>query len=468
MDLIRIAALFMAASLACPTIAGAQSLTSTVTIDVHGADLDDVLRLIGSASGENILPDATTPNPKVTLTLRAVTARMALNALETIYNLTDTVHDGYIIVSARSAAANVPAQRTTLVYPIDHASAVVALIQRSVPTGVSVTASPDDRSIVLAGPSDVVSQVRTLVASLTVNPPVNATYGLANVLPSVAIKEISTLYNLPSSTAVVADDTRHNLYVRGDQASNQQIAQALAIIDKPIPQVTYEVRVLDVTPTNDQSNVGVLWGGLNSQGQPTTGSAFTTFANRTIPINATINALIEEGKGSILAEPRISVEDGQKGSLLVGTSYPIVITNTGLVGGTQVQFVQIGVLIAVQPTVGADGSITSDLTTTYSEITGQTPIVQYPIIGTRTATSRVRVQTGDSIVLGGLYSDVSSETVARIPWLSQIPILGEFFKNKAAQRQKDEIVFVLTPHVGLDQTDGFKGDMRRIQGDAKP
>ena len=255
---------------------------------------------------------------------------------------------------------------------MDHAGSIIGLMSRSLPTSVSVTASPDDRSIVLVGPSDAVAQARALISSFSVTPPINVTYGLRNVLPSVAIKEISTLYTLPSSTAVVADDLRHKLYVRGDQTTNDQIAQALTTIDNPIPQVTYEVRVLDVTPTNDQSNIGILFGGLNSQGQPTVGSAFTSFANRTIPINATINALVEEGKGQILATPRISVEDGQKASLLVGTSYPIVITNTGLVGGTQVQFVQIGVLIAVQPTVGADGSITSDLTTTYSEITGET------------------------------------------------------------------------------------------------
>jgi type II secretory pathway component GspD/PulD (secretin) len=50
-------------------------------------------------------------------------------------------------------------------------------------------------------------------------------------------------------------------------------------------------------------------------------------------------------------------------------------------------------------------------------------------------------------VLGGLFQDTSSEVISKLPFLSDIPILGRFFKNKATSRQRDEVVFLITPHI---------------------
>ena len=123
-------------------------------------------------------------------------------------------------------------------------------------------------------------------------------------------------------------------------------------------------------------------------------------------------------------------------------------------GSTQLQFLQIGVQLKITPSIGSDGSILTDIVTTYSQITGLEPVTQYPIVGTRTVESRFRVQDGEPIILAGLYSDVTSDTVRAVPGLVNIPILGGIFRNRVKSRTKDQIVFAIRPHLGLTPQKG--------------
>jgi type II secretory pathway component GspD/PulD (secretin) len=123
-----------------------------------------------------------------------------------------------------------------------------------------------------------------------------------------------------------------------------------------------------------------------------------------------------------------------------------VIYNTSVLGGQNVQFVDIGVKLRLTPTIGPDGTVTADLHPEYSELLGLTT-TGYPIIANRKIDSTLRVADSQTIVLGGLLRDVDNQTLERVPGLSSIPILGEFFKNRITHHERDEIVFLITPHV---------------------
>lgn len=110
------------------------------------------------------------------------------------------------------------------------------------------------------------------------------------------------------------------------------------------------------------------------------------------------------------------------------------------------QYVDIGVHLRLTPTIGVDGSVVADLHPEYSELVGFTS-GGYPIVANRKIDSTLRVQTDETIVLGGLMRETSSETVSRVPGLSSIPILGKLFQNKQTAHERDEIVFLITPHV---------------------
>jgi type II secretory pathway component GspD/PulD (secretin) len=81
----------------------------------------------------------------------------------------------------------------------------------------------------------------------------------------------------------------------------------------------------------------------------------------------------------------------------------------------------------------------------YSEIQGF--VGGYPVIANRKVDSTLRVKDNETIVLGGLLRDIDSQTVTKIPFLADIPIFGKIFQNRERTRTRDEVVFLITPHV---------------------
>jgi type II secretory pathway component GspD/PulD (secretin) len=259
--------------------------------------------------------------------------------------------------------------------------------------------------------------------------------------PADAVKTIKTTF--PDAN-LVADDRQNAVIVTGNGEIESAVSSLVTTIDVPGQQVLFEVRVADITPNDDTSDVGVIFGGTDLKGNTTQGSTAITFVNRTIPINATLNFLVQKGSASILATPRLATINNHEASLLVGESFPIVYFDART-GTQQVQFTDIGVKLKMTPTIGHDGSITAELHPEYSQIISFSN--GFPVIGNRKVDSTLRVEDGETIVLAGLLSDIRNQTITKIPGLGDIPILGEVFKNRQKSRTRDEIVFLITPHI---------------------
>ena len=168
-----------------------------------------------------------------------------------------------------------------------------------------------------------------------------------------------------------------------------------------------------------------------------------------MPVNAQISLLQSQSRATILAEPSISSLDNEQATLNIGQQYPIVFFNAQT-GQNQVQFFNAGVNIRITPIIGADGTITAQSDTEYSQITSF--VQNYPVTSDRHVISTTRIGNDKSLVIGGLFQDIDTTTIQKVPLLGDIPILGVFFRNKSVTRSKDEIVFVLTPHV-VDASD---------------
>ncbi len=266
-------------------------------------------------------------------------------------------------------------------------------------------------------------------------------YALRYLRPDDAVADLKVMR--PDGT-YLADKEQNQILVVGGDAVQDAARAALETLDRPSPQVLFEVKVADVQPTED-SNFGLEFGGFDLQGQPTPGSATYAFAGAAIPWYVRLNALVSQGHASVLATPRLMTVNGREADLLIGQSYPIVY-DASVFGGQNVQFVDIGVKLRVTPTIGADGSVTAELHPEYSELLGQTP-TGYPIVANRKLDATLRVKSDQTIVLGGLMQDASNDVIEKIPGLSDLPIIGKFFQNRLAHRERDEIVFLITPHV---------------------
>jgi type IV pilus assembly protein PilQ len=198
-----------------------------------------------------------------------------------------------------------------------------------------------------------------------------------------------------------------------------------------------------VQPVDDNATDGFQFGG-SGFGAGAVAPFPYAVTKSSIEINAQSNALIQTGHAQILATPRIATLNNREATLLVGEQYPIVTVNQQT-GFPTVTNVNVGVELRVTPTIGDDGSITAEIHPAYSEIIGFN--ASFPIIANRKVDAMLRVRDGETIVLGGLFEDTSSETISKLPFLGDIPILGGFFRNKATARQRDEVVFLITPHI---------------------
>lgn len=432
-----------------------------ITIDVHEADISDVIALLAAESGKNIVADGSIKPEHVTLHLHDVTFEDALGVLVSSHGLQVRRQGNVLIVGAadsmnrRYDGANSSMGAQTIVLPLQHAKPddVAKEITDALPPGTVIVPDKRTSSVVVTGDHDTIARARSLVGALdspsfgSGSGTLTHSYHLRYLKADDVVKQLKIV--APDGIFVVDSDQNAVLVSGNDEL--QSTAQGLIhSVDQPSPQVMFEVKVADVTPINDNSNFGLEFGGMDLQGNPTQGATTYAFKGGSIPVNVRLNAMISQGRAQILATPKLVTLNNKEADLLIGQTYPIVY-NTSVLGGQNVQFVDIGVKLRLTPTIGPDGVVTAELHPEYSELLGFTG-TGYPIIANRKIDSTLRVSDNETIVLGGLMRDVSNQTIDRIPGLSDIPILGAFFKNKQAHHERDEIVFMITPHVIFPQT----------------
>jgi type II secretory pathway component GspD/PulD (secretin) len=450
----RLAAMLLLLLAWCVPCSARSTVAGAISIDARDTELGDVIGLIARQSGINIVADASVKARRITFRLNNVDAGTALATLAQAYDL-QTHRSGNIVLVGDAASMNrryadgsSPDAPRTEIFKLTRAKPdeVSAALLAALPVGT--VAVPDKRtaSVIVTAGALTVERARHLILAL--DGPVSGSAGgvnsmtvtLHNAKPSEAIKELKGA--LPDS-AVIADDRTNAVVVTGTADLLATAQAVLGSIDRPGRQVMFEVRVTDVKPIDDNSNVGIQFGGTGF-GAGAIAQFPYALTKSSIAINAQINLLVQNGHAQILATPRIATMNNREATLLVGETYPIVTVNQQT-GFPTVSNVNVGVQLRVTPTIGADGTITAELHPEYSEIIGFN--ASFPIIANRKVDATLRVRDGETIVLGGLFEDTSSETISKLPFLGDIPILGQFFKNKATARQRDEVVFLITPHI---------------------
>jgi type II secretory pathway component GspD/PulD (secretin) len=434
--------------------------TARITIDVHDAQLADVLGLLAAQSGYNVVADSSMKPEKVTLHLHDVTFDDALNVLVQSHGLQVRRQDGILIVGSgesmnrRYGDGNGARSGKTVVLHLVHASAddVAKELQSGLPDGTVIVPDKRTRSVIVTGDAETVARANTLSTALdapeygTNDGNIAHVYQLRFLKPAELISDLKGV--LPDGS-YVGDDAQNAIVVTGNAETQAAAERFVHSMDVASPQVLFEVRVIDVQPINDQSNIGVQFGGFDLTGQPIIGAASYSFAHDSIAINARLNALVSVGRAQILATPKLVTLNNKEAELLIGQTYPVVYYDARF-GGQQVQFVDVGVKLRLTPTIGPDGSVTAEMHPEYSEIQGF--VGGYPVIANRKVDSTLRVKNNQTIVLGGLLRDVDSQTLTKVPGLAQIPVIGKIFQNRERTHQRDEVIFLITPHVIYQDT----------------
>jgi general secretion pathway protein D len=171
--------------------------------------------------------------------------------------------------------------------------------------------------------------------------------------------------------------------------------------------------------------------------------------------NFLFRAFQSEDRLHVLSRPQILTADNQQATITVGQEVPLVNGSQiiGLTGNSvnTFNYTNVGVTMAVTPNISPDGFVTMVVSPQITELTTETvnvsPGLNAPIINQRTATTSVRVQSGQSILIGGLISTSDELTSKRLPVLGSIPLLGALFRSNVKTSTRTELLIVLTPQV---------------------
>lgn len=448
-------AAFLALALIVATCFPAAARSQRISIDVRDATLSDVIALLAVESGVNIVPDSSLKPDKVTLHLHDVSLDDALTVLARSNDLQVRRQSGVLIVGTSEAMnrrygdQNDVRSAKTIVLGLAHAAPdeMAKELQAGLPEGTVIVPDRRTQSVIVTGNEDTVTRARDLAKALDGAGYAGKDGNLAHVYALRFTKASAIAADLKGvlpDGSYIADDAQNAILVSGNEETQHVADQFLRSIDVASPQVLFEVRVADVQPQNLQSDVGIEFGGFDFTGQAMSGATTYAFARNSIAINARLNALVSEGHAQILATPKLVTLNNKEADLLIGQTYPVIYYDARL-GGQQVQFVDIGVKLRLTPTIGPDGSVTAEMHPEYSAIQGF--VGGYPIIANRKVDSTLRVKDKQTIVLGGLLRDIDSQTISKLPGLADIPIIGKIFQNRLRTRERDEVVFLITPHV---------------------
>ncbi len=156
-----------------------------------------------------------------------------------------------------------------------------------------------------------------------------------------------------------------------------------------------------------------------------------------------ISAIGDDSVGQILAEPNLSVISGESASFLVGGELPVV---TIVDGGTNVLYKEFGIRLDMMAKVHRNDKINLSLLPEVSSLDSQftNELYNLPVLKTRRARTTVELGDGQSFILAGLLSSEDRESLKKIPYIGDIPVLGTLFRNSSTERNKTELIIVAT------------------------
>jgi general secretion pathway protein D len=283
------------------------------------------------------------------------------------------------------------------------------------------------------------------------------------------------IYVVPSQNAIVMRATPDELLIAQKLLNDLDRARPEVVVDVAVLEVNRDkIRNLGITlPTSITITPQATPGTTTTTGStPTTGGTTTTPSNFTLNslahLNAnnfavgisggTVNALLSDADTRILQNPSIRATDGQRATMKIGQKIPIATgsynagVSTGVASiGVQTQFtyLDVGVNIDITPTVHYDREVTLKLKIEVLSHASDVTIsgVTEPIIGQRSTEQVIQLKDGEPSLLAGIITKQDSLNISGTPGVGELPLLKYFFTSRNKEVAKDEIVFLLIPHI---------------------
>ena len=275
---------------------------------------------------------------------------------------------------------------------------------------------------------------------------------------------------------VLVDRATNTLLFYGTESEALSVREIISALDVAPQQVSLEARVIAISK-QAAKELGVDWSWSSIPQYPKTergtdghwqvGERNTGMGGTNTPgiirfgrgpegvpfefyYSAAIRALITDGRAKMLARPNITTVQGHEALINIGAEVPVPRTTTSnTVTTTGIDYREAGIILRYTPRVTADGSIVARVHTEVSTPVYVDDLKAYRF-QKRSADTTVRLRNGETMVIGGLIDSDESRSLAKIPFLGDIPVLGAFFRSVRTSKTETELMIFLTAHV-LDE-----------------
>ena len=290
-------------------------------------------------------------------------------------------------------------------------------------------------------------------------------------------------------TKIIADERSNSLLVFATRQDMATITNIISKLDVLLSQVLIEAVIMDVTLGNQfnfgvsvaqnqkglSSNPNIQTGGGYNNGQPfvnfveglagsnsiTSGtfanslpSGLSYFGNIGPTWDVAMQAAESDSSVTVIQRPRIQTSQAKPAQFFVGSTVPYVTGtyyNGGYNGGNSSQYNQlsVGVELDVTPFINPDGLVVMDINQEIDDISGETTIDgnAVPTTDKRTLSSEIAVRNGDTVMLGGFIRSDKSKSRSGVPFLQDIPILGNLFTSRQDTKNRQELIVMMRPTV---------------------
>jgi len=413
-----------------------------ITIDLRGADIQNVLRLLAKEGGVNIVAGDDVGG-SVTVRLRSVPLDEVFLTVLQARSLGFEKRGNVIRVAPQSKLLDEQSQR----------AAARAAAAKSKPLEVFLV------PVNYADAGEMEKQIRGVLG--------------------------------PRGTVTI-DDRTNTLVIKDIPENLAAMRSLIESLDTQVPQVLIEARIVETNDTFSQQ-LGIQWGGdvtwSQANGNPTGlvfpgvvglaggstdgqtptegvsqnpnfavnlpapagtgagGSLGLTLGSvgGALNINLRLSAAESSGHAQIISAPKILTLDNRTATISQGTSIPISVVSAA---GVQTVFVDATLDLTVTPTVTPDGNVQMEISATKNEPDFQnTGARGDPTIIQRQATTELLVKDGDTTVIGGIYTKNSGTSLTAVPFFHKIPILGWFFKTTSQSENRQELLIFITPKI---------------------
>jgi general secretion pathway protein D len=300
---------------------------------------------------------------------------------------------------------------------------------------------------------------------------------------------------------VIANPMNNTLLIQSTAQEYESIEQLIKELDVPPRQVLIEAKIYSVDLSTAVSSgitaalqsktasgsvgstAASFMGSLIATGNPaTTTLSAAMLVGKSRELLGTVTLMEGQSKAKVLSAPAVIATDSIPASISVGTTVPAQSSSTasGITGATTtgISNVATGIGLSIVARVTPSGIVTmvinqnvSDPQATTSSGSGST--INSPSFATKSITTQVTVQDGDTIAIGGQIQESTSVILSGLPYLDRIPFVGALFGSRSYSKERTELIIFITPHViydsnqMMDATEELKDKLRDLRKDVK-